>query len=114
MQGKPIDMDLLRQRNELTPAVGNARVNARGDEIGPGGKIVRKREDVLRDYYADNPQAAPDEVATVPEVQEEVVTKAQKKVAQSKVTKKAAQAEAQDAQDEWVEDEDGNFVRRGE
>ena len=114
MQGKPIDMDLLRQRNELTPAVGNARVNARGDEIGPGGKIVRKREDLLRDYYADNPQSAPDEVATVPEVQEEVVTKAQKKVAQSKVTKKAAQAEAQDAQDDWVEDEDGNFVRRGE
>jgi hypothetical protein len=114
MQGKPIDMDLLRQRNELTPAVGNARVNARGDEIGPGGKIVRKREDVLRDYYADNPQAAPDEVATVPEVQEEVVTKAQKKVAQTKVTKKAAQAEAQDAEDEWVEDEDGNFVRKGE
>lgn len=114
MQGKPIDMDLLRQRNELTPAVGNARVNARGDEIGPGGKIVRKREDILRDYYADNPQAAPDEVATVPEEQEEVVTKAQKKVAQSKVTKKAAQSEAQDAEDEWVEDEDGNFVRRGE
>ena len=40
MQGKPIDMDLLRQRNELTPAVGNARVNARGDELGPGGKII--------------------------------------------------------------------------
>jgi len=114
MQGKPIDMDLLRQRNELTPAVGNARVNARGDEIGPGGKIVRKREDVLRDYYADNPQAAPDEVATVPEVQEEVVTKAQKKVAQSKVTKKATQAESQDVEDDWVEDEDGNFVKRGE
>ena len=32
MQGKQIDMDLLRQRNELTPAVGNAKVNARGDE----------------------------------------------------------------------------------
>ena len=28
MQGKKVDMDLLRQRNELTPAVGNARVNA--------------------------------------------------------------------------------------
>ena len=35
MQGKSIDMDLLRQKNELTPAVGNARVNARGDELGP-------------------------------------------------------------------------------
>ena len=44
---RTVDMDLLRQRNELTPAVGNARVNARGDELGPGGKIIRKREDVL-------------------------------------------------------------------
>jgi hypothetical protein len=50
--GKTIDMDLLRQKNELTPAVGNARVNARGDELGPGGKIVRKREDILKDFYA--------------------------------------------------------------
>ena len=41
MQGKQVDMDLLRKRNELTPAVGNARVNARGDELGPGGKIVK-------------------------------------------------------------------------
>lgn len=51
MQGKTIDMDMLRQRNELTPAVGNARVNARGDELGPGGEIIRKREDVMREYY---------------------------------------------------------------
>jgi hypothetical protein len=49
--GKLVDMDQLRQRNELTPAVGNARVNARGDELGPGGKIVRKREDMLTDFY---------------------------------------------------------------
>jgi hypothetical protein len=45
-------MDLLRQKNELTPAVGNVRVNARGDELGPGGKIVRSREDILKDFYA--------------------------------------------------------------
>lgn len=50
--GKVVDIDLLRQRNELTPAVGNARVNARGDELGPGGKIIRKREEILKDFYA--------------------------------------------------------------
>lgn len=50
--GKMIDLDLLIARNELTPAVGNARVNARGDELGPGGKIVRTREEVLKDFYA--------------------------------------------------------------
>ena len=53
--GKIVDMDLLRQKNELTPAVGNARVNARGDELGPGGKIIRKREDIMKEYYASNP-----------------------------------------------------------
>lgn len=49
--GRVVDMDLLRQKNELTPAVGNVRVNARGDELGPGGKITRTREQVLADFY---------------------------------------------------------------
>jgi len=57
MQGKEIDMEKLMKKHELMPAVGNTRVNARGDELGPGGKIIRKREDVVSDYYEDNPQA---------------------------------------------------------
>lgn len=56
MQGVEIDLDKLRQKNETTLAVGNARVNARGDEIGPGGKIIRKREDVMAEYYTGKPQ----------------------------------------------------------
>lgn len=51
MQGKEIDMDALMARNETMPAVGNVRVNARGDELGPDGKIVRTREEVLSEYY---------------------------------------------------------------
>jgi hypothetical protein len=47
MQGKTIDFDSLRLQNELTPAVGNMRVNARGDEIAPGGTIVRSRDDIV-------------------------------------------------------------------
>ena len=42
MQGKEIDIDMLRIRNETTLAVGNAKMNARGDELGPNGKIIRK------------------------------------------------------------------------
>lgn len=53
MQGKEIDFDQLRMRNEMTLAVGNARVNARGDEIGPGGKIIRKREEIMNEYHTD-------------------------------------------------------------
>lgn len=49
MLGKEIDMHRISMQNEMTVAVGNARVNARGDELGPGGKIIRKREELLRD-----------------------------------------------------------------
>ena len=108
MQGKVVDMDLLRQRNELTPAVGNARVNARGDELGPGGKIVKKREEVMKDYYRENPQSVPDEVP----IREE------KKVEQkttSTTTRKPGQTKAQaKVEEQWIEDEDGNFVKKGE
>ena len=47
MQGKIVDMNKLVQANELTPAVGNAKVNARGDKLGPGGQIIQKREEIL-------------------------------------------------------------------
>jgi hypothetical protein len=49
MQGKEVDMTKLINQNELTVAVGNVKVNARGDELGAGGKIIKKREEVLRE-----------------------------------------------------------------
>jgi len=61
MQGKEVDMDKLMTRHELMPAIGNAKVNARGDEIGPGGRIIRSREQVMADYYESNPKAIPEE-----------------------------------------------------
>jgi hypothetical protein len=86
--GKIVDMDMLRQRNELTPAVGNARVNARGDQLGTGGKIVRKKEELLKDYYQSNPG-----------VREE------QSVARNQPTPTETA--------EWEEDTDGNFVPKG-
>lgn len=55
MQGKEIDLDKLRKKNELTLAVSNVKVNARGDELGPGGKIIRKREELVNEYYTGRP-----------------------------------------------------------
>ena len=62
VRGKEIDMEKLSLKNETIPAVGNAKMNARGDEIGPGGKIVRTREQILQDYYNNNPRAVQEEV----------------------------------------------------
>lgn len=59
MQGKEIDLEKLMKKNELMPAIGNMRVNARGDELGPGGKIVKKRDEIINDYYESNPKAKP-------------------------------------------------------
>ena len=56
MQGKEVDMHKLVMQNEMTVAVGNVRVNARGDELGPGGKIIKKREDVLKEASKPIPE----------------------------------------------------------
>ena len=74
MQGKEVDMAKLVMQNEMTVAVGNVRVNARGDELGPGGKIIRKREEVLKDYYQESATATPDHIVnrnTAPAVEQE-------------------------------------------
>jgi hypothetical protein len=54
MQGKEIDMGKLVNQNEMTIAVGNMRVNARGDKLGPGGKIVQTREELLAEKQQAN------------------------------------------------------------
>lgn len=116
MQGKAIDMDLLRQRNELTPAVGNVRVNARGDELGPGGKIIKKREEVLRDYYEDNVEPTEFEQQTRAErVQADEAPAVEVEQPVKTSARRTGQTKAQQkVQDEWVEDDNGNFVKRGE
>jgi len=47
MNGVPVELDKLILRNETTLAVGNIRVNARGDTIGPGGIIIKKHDDAV-------------------------------------------------------------------
>ena len=45
--GKVIDMDAMVVKNEKTLAVGNNPVNARGDEIGPNGEVIKSKNDDL-------------------------------------------------------------------
>ena len=125
MQGKQVDMDLLRKKNELTPAVGNARVNARGDELGAGGKIVRKREQVIKDYYKGSMPVAEEPTISVSDVVAEeapVVQKAVKSKTTTRAQQKVEAAQPTEAElkefdnmdDGWIEDEDGNFVQKGD
>lgn len=61
-EGKAIDIEGLRLKNEKTVAVGNMRVNARGDELDPiTGAIFRTRADRMKDHYKLNTVVPSDE-----------------------------------------------------
>jgi len=57
-KGKEIDLNKLVAKNELTIAVGNMKVNARGDKLGPGGQIIAKKEQIQA-----SPQPVPNQSA---------------------------------------------------
>ena len=48
--GKLVDIDAIRVANEETIAVGNMKVNARGDKLAAGGKISETRNQVQDAY----------------------------------------------------------------
>ena len=50
--GKTIDIDNLRLVNEKTIAVGNMKVNARGDSLGRGGQVIEGRNQVMAKQYS--------------------------------------------------------------
>ena len=60
--GRVINIDTVIAQNEDSIAVGNMKVNARGDELGHGGKIERTREKVMAEYYKLNTPVASDHI----------------------------------------------------
>lgn len=111
-QGKQIDLDLLIKKNEMTPAVGNARVNARGDELGPGGKIIRKREEVVQEYYKGAPVVNESTKRAQPEVTAEEAKIFEEFDEEPVPPKKTSTTKTSAKADDWVEDDEGNFVKK--
>lgn len=57
MKGKSLDLGQIMAQNETALAIGNAKMNARGDIVGPGGQIVKRHEQIAQDYHRTNPKA---------------------------------------------------------
>lgn len=57
-RGDAVDMDALRLTNETTIAIGNAKQNARGDQLGPGGKVIKTRAQIMQEYHRLNTAVA--------------------------------------------------------
>jgi hypothetical protein len=50
--GKVVDMSILSAKNEKTRAVGNMRVNARGDTIDASGNIIKPATNKVNEAYS--------------------------------------------------------------
>jgi hypothetical protein len=72
-RGDAVDMDMVRLANESTIAIGNMRTNARGDQLGAGGKVIKTRSQLMQEYHKLNtavPHDSPIGPADVVEQQE--------------------------------------------
>jgi len=54
--GKKVDMGALRLQNEKVRAVGNMRVNARGDVINDNNDVIRTRNEQVSKQYQKQTQ----------------------------------------------------------
>jgi len=59
-KGQIIDFESLMAQQKETPAMGNMKVDADGNVLGPNGEIIEKRENRVRAYYQDNPMSSTD------------------------------------------------------
>lgn len=137
MRGVPVDLAKLMARQEKNITVGNTKTNARGDQLGKGGRIVKSADELAREHYnrndpkaviqggikadADTPEIAKtriEEVEKPIETQKETPKKTPKKTPKEtpKETPKPKDKKPhiQEIDDPWVEDADGNFVRQSE
>ena len=84
--GKSVDMSALASRNEHTRAVGNMRVNARGDTIDANGRIVKPVTEKVNEAYGrtvgNKSAQVKRQVTTKPKVELEL-TEAEKELEES-------------------------------
>ena len=84
--GKSVDMSALAARNEHTRAVGNMRVNARGDTIDANGRIVKPVTEKVNEAYGrtvgNKSAQVKRQVTTKPKVELEL-TQAEKELEES-------------------------------
>ncbi len=123
-RGVPIDLGKLMSQQEKNIAIGNTKSNARGDQLGRGGRVVKGADEIAREHYnKNNPRAVKQSTIKVDD------TDVKRKIEEAKSNPDPIiddwqepvqeEAPAQEEtpvveEDEWVEDDDGNFVRKSE
>lgn len=128
MRGVSVDLGKLMAQQEKNIAVGNTKSNARGDQLGRAGRVVKSADELAREHYnRNNPNAVAKTSLKVDDI-----TISEEKVAEAMAAAKAATTDdweepvgaeekeevteepVAEEEDDWVEDADGNFVKKSE
>ncbi len=123
MRGANIDVAKLMLQQEKNISVGNTRSNARGDQLGRGGRVVKGADEIAREHYnKNNPRAVKQTSIKLDDAD------VKRKIEEAKnspdpimddwkepeLEEVQVEEEKTEPKDEWVEDEDGNFVKASE
>lgn len=102
-QGKTLDMAALISRNERVRAVGNMKVNARGDTIDSQGRIIQPVTQKVTDAYS---KTVGNRSARVKKTEKQAAPKSQPpKIVDADVTKEElAELEGFDSEAEVIEE----------
>ena len=58
MRGVSVDLGKLMAQQEKNIAVGNTKSNARGDQLGRAGRVIKSADEISREHYnTNNPRA---------------------------------------------------------
>jgi len=114
INGKMLDMDKLALQHEETVAVGNMNINARGDELGPGGQILRtkaQRMQALHELHTMVPESG--DVPTSNASEDERALKKQALLDQQEEQRKSVEEEEQRLRAESSKKDDSNLPKGG-
>lgn len=127
MRGANIDVAKLMLQQEKNISVGNTRSNARGDQLGRGGRVVKGADEIAREHYnKNNPRAVKqtsiklDDADVKRQIEEAknnpdpIMDDWKEPELEEVQVKEEKKEEKIEPKDEWVEDEDGNFVKASE
>lgn len=114
MRGVSVDFGKLLAQNEKNITVGNTRSNARGDQLGRAGRVVKSADQIAREHYnRNNPNAVKQASIKLDDSPKEETTQEKPIVDdwEEPVVEETKQEEPVE-EDEWVEDAEGNFVKK--
>ena len=148
MKGVSIDLGKLMAQSDKSITVGNTKTNARGDQLGRAGRVIKGADEIARDHYnKNNPNAVKKTTLKVDDIQKDMddklaqaraaaeeateddwsdpvvtpqteptpdVSVVEEEVDIAQETEEVVAVSDMDDEDEWVEDDEGNFIRKSE